>query len=284
MYRTPSQFTLEIAAGSGFRIMNRESQRGVESAMVRNSAMVAAARPENVPGYAGADVFDPGAFDPAALQRGEKITVGGRPAFFTTGLTLPDGINGNMIGGATTGVGWQTDQNAWVVVAGDPEDTREQLLQVAEGVRLHAPEQARAPFRFTGLPAGQELTFLSLTGVHVQIGFGEGGVPSVAGLPRQLPLSAHVYPTSNPDWSAISHDLGEPTVIGDFATWYPPRPNGTYGGTDTGADMIVRTGGCVLELHTDNRMQITRQDLTAVVEHTTIGDCTDPAGWLPPIG
>lgn len=294
-YRTPSRLSVGVVPGSDFTVTIRGSDGSRQFAQVRSSADVRADRP-GVPGRnSGADVlaYDPGTFDPTALRRGERVTVSGREGWYVPNLTTGGSVPGQVYRLTSDGpaVGWQDGSGVWVVVrrhSVGPE-TRSELVEVAEDIRLDPPHEARAPFRFGWVPDGLPVTYVQLADdpardLYAQFGFG-AAVPPEAGDPpvAVVPLMVRAVPSTNPD-SWIRADLPAPTPIGGHDTWYLPRPNDLFVGPETGADLLVDAGSCIVYLQVRDRTQVNRAELTRMVENATFGSCTDPAGWLPPVG
>lgn len=101
------------------------------------------------------EVFEPGAYDPAAARAGEPVDVAGKAGFYRPdllcqcfGATVTDPI-----------LAWEYAPDAWAGVRfsgseGWPPDMRAQLLRLAKAVRTDQTIPLRVPFKVGYLPEG----------------------------------------------------------------------------------------------------------------------------------
>jgi hypothetical protein len=297
--RGPFQTTVDVAPKSGYQkvgygvIGPRQHMQLMMSAGDRNVW-----RDEVV-------VHDPGTFDAAPFQSGEKVTVRGHPAFYVTDLLI-----GVVIGTVlppidptrreeirVPAIGWSEPSGAWVIVYRNPPtrevdtDTKAQLLRVAEAVRIGAPRDMRASFELGYIPSG-------LAGQWVRVATGDRPGPSSVGLgPQPLAVDMFTWSQGHVDtpltirmlpfrdmWDGLLESLGPPEVtVAGFDAWY--NTEGTPGwqvAPNTG-HLMVHAGECWLEVSSANLTQVPYEELLRVAEGARLADCMQPGTWRPPL-
>ncbi|WP_306205656.1 hypothetical protein [Actinoplanes sp. RD1] len=289
-YRKPGQLTVRPAAGS-----TSVWRRGSDGTMQWMLPSPDGRRN----GFAVVRVYDPGTYDSSALERGEKITVGGHPAFW--GTTTIESFSPDVPPGVLT-VGWQDASGAWVTVVNgdigreDEATTRERLVRTAEEVRLGTPEEAGVPVHFSRIPGDLPLTFsdVSTVDAYAKLGFGAGGATPAVNIgfirgPREgTPLRIEVWQVGSVNWTEATTD--RPGHAGEFDTTVAGHPAHYYE-TDSGPYIVrpgasvltVALGTCGLVVSVKDKTAITRADLETMVAGATVDDCTSPGSWTKPV-
>jgi hypothetical protein len=236
-------------------------------------------------------VFDPGAFDPTDLLRGERITVAGHPAY-----RVPDLVVGTDVRPVRqAAIGWQDASGAWVVVysAVLPEG----LPVVAEAVLLGPPREVSAPFRLSQPPAGLRYEYLHLAGppgptVIVSVGFGDD---NGSGLPRRqlidvgrpertrLPLVVRAFGFDESMDGRVRSLQRAPVPIAGHDTWYVATTTRVWTVPAGGASLVVRIGNCYYSFDTYDKNRMPYEAVKRVVEGTQFADCTSTSRstWFP---
>lgn len=288
-YRAPSEITLSVQPASGFFVLDHGTDATRQFLTVRNSDTAAKDHGGTV------NVYDPGTFDPAALKRGERVTVAGHSAYLVP-TARPISTDPQL--------GWQDASGAWVTVS--ETANREALLRLAETVRLGPPRQITAPVQFGWVPGGLPLSYAKS---YSEMGGTSGpGLGSVVGFaadrpPAQYPmrpvvsgnsglaLSAMTMSKANTGWAELVAPEGAPAgkhptpkweTIGGQRAWYLPddaEPQIFGGGP--GAHLFIEVGGCGVMLTVADLAQIDYAELVRTVTGMTFSDCTDATTWHP---
>jgi hypothetical protein len=271
--RGPLQTTVEIAPGRGYRVSMSGLLGSVQYLEVTS---------EQSEDRAGAHVVvhDPGTYDAEPLQRGEPVTVQGRPGFYLPDLPARYAGYPGEFGRSelpSPVVGWADPSGAWVVVLGTPFvpsqfDRRQRVLAVAEAVRTVPPHDVLAPFHLRYVPPGLAplqvdlmhaggLGFVILGTYSVELG--SGGTPGTA---RNLRLVARdrVYPDPSP--SFIIHPIGEPVEkIGGHDTWYWESADAVQ--------LMLHVGRCEYRFTSRGPDRLTRDELSRIAREAELVDC-----------
>jgi hypothetical protein len=293
-YRAPSEITLGVQPVPGFFVLDHGTDATRQFLTVRNRNTSAADHGGTV------NVYDPGTFDPAVLQGGERVTVAGHPAYLVPTLTP----GGPARAGRQATVGWQDTSGAWVIVTGAAD--RAALLRLAESVRLGPPRRLTAPVQFDWLPDGLPLSWASGSGetggisgyeLGSYVGFAAGRSPATDPLVpdvvarRGLALSAMAMPKTSRGWTELVAQEGAPPgkvptpvweTIGGQRAWYLPdnaTPNLFAAGP--GAHLLIDVGDCGVVLQVADLGQISRAELVRTVAGMTFSSCTDAKTWQP---
>jgi hypothetical protein len=285
------QTDITLREGSKYRIMLRQSDTVAQLVQVHGKGDGDAVQVLAV---------DPGAFDPAALRRGEPVGIGGPQAWYLASYTLdPDGSQvGGLVSGLMSGpvIGWKdAATGAWVLVVGFSPTKETGLVEVARDVRLAGSVEPLSPVSFGWAPTG--LTMVQ-TNAHIgpgvpsaSFGFGFGGERGAVGILAFKNVLPFRFDTTlkdkNADWSNFEHELAgmTPKVINGAQTWYLPEPNKIFTtSAPEGADMVIAVGNCQISVHVSDRNRINEADLDRMLGSATFGDCADASGWRPPLG
>ncbi|MEV6843532.1 hypothetical protein [Actinoplanes sp. NPDC051411] len=236
--------------------------------------------------------LDAGAFDPAALRRGEPVAIGGPQAWYVASYT-PEVAGISVIGPV---IGWKdAATGAWVLVIGYSEKKKAGMVEVARDVRLAGNVEEVSPVSFGWVPPELRAVQTDVdTGPGVpsaSFGLGYGGEQGAVGilafrnvLPFRFEATLKV---EDKDWSNFERDLAgrTPKVINGAQTWYLPGPNKIFTPTpNEGADMVVAAGNCQIGMHVTDRNRITEADLDRMLGSATFGDCANASGWRPALG
>ncbi|WP_306205651.1 hypothetical protein [Actinoplanes sp. RD1] len=238
-------------------------------------------------------VFDPGTYDATALQRGERITVGGHAAYRAMTpvdvYTLTDtGYDPTPRVVEADTVGWQDPSGPWVTVidrnAGQgpgSADIGPVLLAAAADVRLGAPEDVLVPMHFPAIPDGLPITFAGAdeAGPRATLRFGGDPAPKfglavVTGMIVDEDLLVTAWSTTSVNWTELIHEPLDTTVAG-----HPAR----YTETGEGSKLLVDTGSCGIDIIVRDRRAITRAELEAMVAGATFDACDSTATWTRPV-
>jgi hypothetical protein len=287
-YRSPVQLTVHLAPDSGFFRLHEGSNGAYQYMIVRP------VDPSASPG-ATVIVADPGTVDPAPFLQGEKLTVDGHPAYFTP--NFPVESQGAVISGGTPStatvsvpaLGWPDASGAWLMMF---SGGREDLVAVAEAVRLGPPRSMRAAIRLGHLPAGLRYEYAGISGPEENATFAFQATDTPLGRPR-LALVAHgpsapllniaiegasAHRDGETAWIAGLPGATQLRVAGHDA-WYATYENLDTPGEDT-ATLIVRTATCYLRLDAREAARIPLAELTRVVEGAELADCANKATWF----
>ncbi|MEU4562675.1 hypothetical protein AB0F72_30220 [Actinoplanes sp. NPDC023936] len=291
-FRSVTELSAAMAPGSDFVIPWRSSAGDREQAQVVHRAAVTAARPDQLTVNEGAGVlvFDPGAYDPAALRRGEPVTVGGRQAWYAPDLPVEEdmSLDGRNAPALTNGpaLGWQEPSGAWVVLFRHSVTpaVRADLIEVARDLRVQDPPQpVRAPFRFGWLAPGLRVTGLQLhdsallSGKSAAVTYGYDSGPAGD-------VSMTVFAVTGEgdrDWEMIRPALPAPQRVGGHDAWYVDRPNDALAPAEGGSIVVVDTGACHLQLSVADSTRIPEADAMRMAGELTVSDCGDLDTWLP---
>ncbi|MEV6302770.1 hypothetical protein AB0M02_25380 [Actinoplanes sp. NPDC051861] len=280
--RSAAQLSVELVPGSAFQITTRGGTEDSQWATVRATVDIESARPGRPGANEGADVIvhDPGTYDPAVLQRGEPVTVAGRPGWYVESLPSVVIVPLDLPAAAGPAVGFQDPSGAWVTV-GDveaEETARQHLIEIGNQVRLAEPIEAGAPFQFGWLPEGLPVSRVRQLPMGPAVTFGFGPVSG-----RDVALSVTAQSSvGDRDWPMIKDGMPDTVTVNGNTVRYAARPNAVWTGPDTGADMTVEVGTCVFYFHVLDRERLSRPDLLRIVEHARFTSCDDPSTWLPP--
>lgn len=236
--------------------------------------------------------FKPGAFDPAALRRGEPMAIGGTPAWYVSRYTAD--LPGFPLMGPV--LGWKdAATGSWVLVIGFSPMKEAGMIEVARDVRLGGNVEPLSPVTFGWSPPGlgmvQSYVDTGPGASAVSFGFGFGGEQGSVGITAFKTVLPFRFEASlkDPakDWNNYEHDLKglTPKIINGAQAWYLPGPNRLYSlsGPGTG-DMVVAAGNCQITLHVSDKDRITEADLERMLGSATFGDCASATGWRPPLG
>jgi hypothetical protein len=260
-------------------------------------------------------VHDPGTYDSTALEAGERITVGGRPAFWAVtripnprapGATRP-GTPAQAPAVEAATVGWRDPSGAWVtVVDGDagtrlrrfhltPAEMRTHLLDVAADVRLGAPQDVLVPMHFPAIPGNLPITFAEVDEIDrsgpqmATLGFGGDDTPTVDLQHRSYfpvdvdaPLEIAAWTANGmAPWVEIADGPVNTTVAGRPARYHEKSHSGNV--LPGGSTMLVEVGSCGIVIKVRDRTVITRADLEAMFAGATFDDCDSPRTWTRPV-
>ena len=252
--------------------------------------------------------YDPGTFDPAALERGERVTVGGHPAYWVptlTGEPLPPAEDSSQQTRnlAMAAVGWQDTSGVWVTVSDTA--SREALMRLAAAVRLGPPRQITAPVQFGWVPGGFPLSYASstdesggITGLSSTVGFAASRPPAAVPemlFPMQassgLALSVLTVPKTSRGWTELVDPEGAPPgkvptpqwkTIGGQRAWYlPDSAQPQLFAAGPGAHLLIDAGDCGVLIRIGDLGQVSYDELVRTVAAMTFSSCTDAASWRP---
>ncbi|MFI7544242.1 hypothetical protein [Actinoplanes sp. NPDC049599] len=311
-YREPGEATLTVRPAPGFFVLRRQIHATGQDVVVRN--LDSSDRRDG----GSVTAFDPGTYDPAWLKTGERITVGGHPAYYTLTVTSrPSGPATDPAGReaiersrlleseGVAVIGWPDPSGAWVVVSG--ARSREDLRQLAESVRMGPPRKVTSPVQFGWLPDGLRLDYVTAddepagprsVASSARVGFTAEASPTplqpgswAEYRDRDTALAAVVQPKNSRGWGEMVGGPGGPSVlssvprwqtIGGHRTWYLPEGNPDFA-VDSGAHMLVETEKCGVLITLGEPVKISYADLIRTVTQMTVADCTDSATWTPPL-
>ena len=286
--RRADQITIDIDPTSGFAT----AVQGTDA--TRQFISARDVTPGTGPGgrYAGeVSAYDPGTFDAAPLREGEVVDVAGHdaryiPAYSFAALSEDDRPH------RSPAVGWPDPSGVWLLVYTAPGEkrTRDDLVRLAESVRLIPPKEVRTPFRLGSVPNGLAVTYVRA----IEEGENGGGMVGLSD-PRRKASSAAVYngapygatvslSAAAPDreWAAEKPTLSGRGTVAGHPAWYTEGRN-MLSPQGNGSTLVVDTGQCVVRLRTADREAVTRTELNRTVEDLTIGDCREPDTWITPL-
>ena len=285
-YRPPMHLTVSVAAGSPYRVLAEGSNGPYQFLMVRlrdiarGGAMVA--------------IADPGVFDAAALLAGERITIGGHPAYYTPVQPFPDSFGPGPSGEPTTGLqkwpaaGWRDASGAWVILW---EADREELIRVGENLRFGPPRAMRTAFLLGATPGLRyefgKRSFIDDFGAEV--GLVREGTP-----PRRPDLDklsseglGNLEVTVRVDTYDDSGDRTEtPEPVGGHAAWFveslnPKELFNVNGRVLRYRTLVVQTAPtCFVKFSTTYADDHSREELLRIAQAARYADCTKPDTWF----
>lgn len=284
-HRTPSQTTLETVPGSGVAVDDLQSVGSVQFGYARSSARGSRGLAARI------QVYDPGSFDPTVLQRGRRLTVGGRAAWFVTDyepVTSPD--RGPPV------LGWQDRSGVWLLLvapAGSyPAGTITAdhsivayLTDIAAGLRIGPARDIPMPYRLGWLPAGVRMQSANTSPTAIdarsQLALTSDREPpstgpaSLAGIPDTA-VAISTRPTTSKEWPGNRDADGKKrTTIAGHAAW-----SRTTSGKRPSREVAVEIGTCGLIIYVDETV-VTFPELERLVGGITVADCGDPGTWGP---
>ncbi|GAA0931749.1 hypothetical protein [Virgisporangium aurantiacum] len=303
--RGPFQLTVDVAANSGYRKLKYGTLGTRQHLSLRASGNSNEWGSEVV-------VHDPGTFDGAPFQSGEKVTVRGHRAYYVTDLLVGVSIGGGMApidpdhpeDIRKPAIGWPDPSGAWVIVyldkptggIGLPQrDDKADLLRVAGALRIGNPRDMRASFHLGYLPpavAGQPASVTSnnfagddTSGVVVKVGV--------------QPSKIDMYMLGNGDWGELLRvdmgpigDLSNPSIqvlgppevrIAGYEGWYNTDPTPGWQVTPNTGHLMLNDGRCSLNVSSSDLAKIPYEELKRVVEGAQFADCMQPSTWLRPL-
>jgi len=274
--RKPWQVTLDLDLKSGYVVTAGVADAARQTLSVRSVAFTGTAD-----GVYGGEVagYDPGAFDADRLGLGETVSLSpGHDATYVASFAF--GAHDHAGGGPwqTPAIGWRDASGLWILVYGDGTVPRDDLVRLAAAVRVAPAQDLRTPFRLGGpLPAGLELSYVRspdnrLDRQAPMVGLSAPGRPAAdvavhTGASPNLEVTVSAQ-TRDGRWTAQRAGLGRAAPIAGRPAWY------------AAGTLTVEGERCIVRLHSDRREQ---RELTELARHLTVGDCTDPESWIPPL-
>ena len=274
--RKPWQLTLDLDLKSGYVVTAGVADATRQALSVRSLAFT-----DTADGVYGGEVtaYDPGAFDADRLGLGETVTLSpGQDATYVASFTFAARDHAGGGPWQTPAVAWRDASGLWILVYGDSTVARDDLIRLAGAVRVAPARDLRTPFRLGGpLPAGLELTYVRspdnrLDRQAPMAGLSAPGRPATdvavhTGATPALDITVTAQ-TRDARWTAERSGLGRAAPIAGRPAWY------------AAGTLTVEAERCIVRVHSDQRGQ---EDLTTVARHLTVGDCTDPESWIPPL-
>ncbi|MEU4215947.1 hypothetical protein [Actinoplanes sp. NPDC026623] len=274
----PWQVTLDLDAKAGYLVT-----AGVTDGRRQNLTVQDLAFSGRRDGVYGGEVtaFPPGTLDEGQFRAGEPVN----DAFYLPAFVFPEHTAGDAKPWRTPAVGRPDPSGVWVVAYADPARAtggaavdREDLLRLAAAVRIGPPRDLRMPLRLgSRLPAGLQLTYVRSPDQQIDRRPSALGLsaparrPSGAGVYAQVPAGLDVTVLIAPRdgaWDKRRATLTGATKSAGLPAWY-----------DEGKRQTVQAERCVVTIDT----ALPRAELDLLVEQMTIGDCTDPDSWIPPL-
>lgn len=238
-------------------------------------------------------VYRPGAFDPAGIKTGKKVTVAGRKA---VQATLPAGLDPqNPLDERNKLFAWEYAPNAWAAVTSISSDQATPSFQdlggLVEGLKPSKPKPAPVPFKVGYVPAG----YLPLqTGTHAMPGL-SGIATARAGDYGGATYTRPAMPTSG---LTLPYDAVEGTIKDGFHIFVTPSTSSNqspepgvtkcYPGSDRRAQgggfcniwsadgaVVVQVSGVGL----GNKLP--QAELEKVAKGITVADVADESTWTP---
>ena len=270
-YRVLHELTLTIQGLGKWWALQHGTDSAKQFLIVRNKETGA----RNFGGTISA--YDPGAYDSAALERGEKLEVGGHRAYLT-----------GQSATAVPQLGWRDGSGVWITIMG-PKD-RAGLIELAGIVRLGPPRPVTGPVQFGRLPGGLPLQYAAIAdetpgqadwGLYARLGFAAAGhTPDSEG---RLDLTVTAEPVTNEGWK----EIGVQPVLGGTDKKRTPQWE-TIGGQKAwyladgpGAHLWIETPTCGVTITVPDLGKISYAELVATVAAMTFSSCTDVSTWRP---
>jgi hypothetical protein len=256
-------------------------------------------------------VYDPGAYDPAELRKGEKVTAGGHEAWFgTTRITSftepPEIASDSTADVEVPTLGWQDGSGAWVTVVngedGPPhlltkgDKLRRQMYAIAADVRLTPPRDILVPMHFPAIPGNLPISFAYAdvreddgttdykTGPQAAVGFGgTTGVPSIylggaSTSGSDAPLEIVARTAGQAPWTdLLTNTIERELTAGGHPARYTRTPW-------AGGQLLVEIGTCGIEVRTKDPDRFTAEQLAAMFDGATFDACDSTATWTEPLG
>jgi hypothetical protein len=222
-------------------------------------------------------VYRAGVFDPRAFQTGEAVSVNGRPGRYAGAVPL---MNGLQPGPA---LAWQYADGAWAVASTRAKDplSRQQLVDVAAGLRSGPPRTPAVGFKLGYVPAGFKLA-----------GAGTADWMLATSLPGQsyvrLVKGTAVYAgLTGPLATPVANGKQLPTLeLTLFPSWYAKYSAPT--GTPKNASFCQisslcyrSTGDGRWQLEVNGGLATTDQELIRMLDSITFADPARPSSWYP---
>jgi hypothetical protein len=304
-YRGPGDWTVRLEPDPDRFVLERRIEGAGQVLAVRYRDVA------NRDQAASVKVYDPGTYDSAWLESGERITVDGHPAFYTLTVTSrPTGPatdpsvqralkrSQQLEGEGVAVIGWQDRSGAWVTVGGTR--SRAALQKLAEAVRLGPPQRTTSPVQFGRVPDGMRLGYIltedatngpEISSFTAGIGFTTQRSPAPLrpgfALPWDLDsdtaLSVLVQPKSGTGWAElVDGRLAAPqwrTIAGHRA-WYAPEGTRAFS-AGSGDHLLVEAGKCGVVITAAGSGRISYDELARTLAGMAFADCTDPSTWLP---
>ncbi|WP_229406562.1 hypothetical protein [Micromonospora sp. NBRC 110038] len=237
-------------------------------------------------------VYRPGAFDPARIKDGKKVTVAGRKA---VQATLPVGLDpqGPAVAGNKL-FAWEYARDAWAAVTSISGDEATPSFQdlggLVEGLKPSKPKPAPVPFTVGYVPAG----YVPLqSGTHAMPGL-DGVASARAGDYGGATYTRPAMPTSG---LTAPYDQGEGAIKDGFHIFVTPNTSSNQS-PEPGTTKCYRTtdgparggfcnvwsadGSVVLQVSSQglgNRLPLA--EVEKVAKGITVADVADESTWTP---
>ncbi|MEV5819036.1 hypothetical protein ABUL04_26580 [Micromonospora harpali] len=239
-------------------------------------------------------VYRPGAFDPAGIKDGKKVTVAGRKA---VQATLPVGLDpqGPAVAGNKL-FAWEYARDAWAAVTSISGDEATPSFQdlggLVEGLKPSKPKPAPVPFKVGYVPAG----YVPLqSGTHAMPGL-DGVASARAGDYGGATYTRPAMPTSG---LTAPYDQGEGAIKDGFHIFVTPNTSSNQS-PEPGTTKCYRTtdgparggfcnvwsadGSVVLQVSSQglgNRLPLA--EVEKVAKGITVADVADESTWTPAV-
>ena len=256
--RIATRTTLGLAEGSPFAVVGQSSSQGWETIEVNSPG-------GNLTNAVHVIVRRSSAGN---LMSGERLTVGGHDAWFTTDYRGAEVLPGTL--GPVAMLGWPLPSGEWVKVTGGDRDA---LLRVAGQVTMGAPRPVLTPFRTGWLPAGFVTYRISQDARSVVAQYQPAGLPEPDS-PHRSALAIEMWKLPGSEWPRQRQDLWRPVTGAGGRPTYERKQSPEDADT-----LAVETPTCVV--HIRMRGATRAADLRRVAENLTIADCTDRKTWSP---
>lgn len=284
-HRAPSEMTLSVVPAPGTYVAHQGNDAARQFVIVRNLDHSA----ENLGGSVTA--YDPGAYDPTAFLRAERVTVAGHPAY----LVPPEATDPIARPPQRAALGWRDPSGVWITVA--DTESRAALLRLAETVRVGPLRPIATPMQFGWIPGGLPLRDAASVGDGVgdpsdegfaTAGFAAGPAPAFdprtrIGARRSVALRIYVQTRRGSGWRVILGMQPRRTweTIGGRRASYLPESLVDGPSPGSGAHLLTEVGDCGLLVEAADRALIGKEDMVRMVTDMTFSRCTDPATWRP---
>ncbi|MDX6214823.1 MAG: hypothetical protein QOG99_407, partial [Frankiales bacterium] len=220
-------------------------------------------------------IYRAGVFSPSvAIKSGSKVTVGGKPGYYTAGKAAPTGNKKLGVSSSPATLTWEYADDSWAVVttSGWAKLTRDDMINLAQNVTSATAEEMAVDFKLGYVPKGFVL---------------EAAGPSDSGM--QTPMDGESFlrvVKGGTDYTGLTQPILDAPVVGGkqlatlslavYPSWYSKHAGNVTGTCLGGQQLCYKTtkdGKFVVELSGGGFLP--DSELLKVVKGVSFADPTD---------
>jgi hypothetical protein len=274
--RRPWQVTLDVDQTAGYVVTAGVTDGARQTLTVHYLGLG-----DDPDGTYGGEVtaFPPGTLDERQFSTAEQVN----DSWYLATFAFAGHATGDTEPWRGPAVGRRDPSGTWIVVYADTDRAdvkigRADLFRLAAASRLGPARDLRLPLRLgLAMPKGLQLTYVRSPDQRIDqrpaaVGFSApdrrpSGAAVYTGLPPELAVAV-LTGARDAAWTRTRRTLTGQTEVAGMPAWYQP-----------GTRLTIEAERCVVTVES----ALPRAELDNLVENLTIGDCTDPDSWIPPL-